>query len=380
MTTPSRESTFRSALQRLQAGPTTVPWLERRRLARDVGEALAAGLLSDTALALAHSLAHDPKWEVRGTVAESLTAVPESDFEPLAAHLAADSNTFVRRAAERAVDLRRQQQRAWGRTRRTADQVNHQLQSLEDAHGKQALATARRVCERYGEVLVGSLVHDLRSILTHLQLNCLALIDEAAAARPAGRRSRAASRVRSDLEFLERSLSDMATFTQPLALQSRPERLLEIVTEANHLARDNVRQGGLEPESVTVSLEVPGSVTVEVSRHLLVIAVANVLKNAYEAFTVGNGTLRAGKIVVRASVAGSQVALTVRDDGMGIAPEEREGPLLYVPGRRNKSKRQSTGYGLPIAARNLAAHDGSLFIESQEDAGTTVTMTLPLSI
>jgi hypothetical protein len=34
-------------------------------------------------------------------------------------------------------------------------------------------------------------------------------------------------------------------------------------------------------------------------------------------------------------------------------------------------------YGLPIAARNVAAHGGLLRLESREDEGTTVTILLP---
>jgi signal transduction histidine kinase len=45
---------------------------------------------------------------------------------------------------------------------------------------------------------------------------------------------------------------------------------------------------------------------------------------------------------------------------------------------RNETKKQSTGYGLPIAARNFAAHGGTMELESRENEGTAVTMRLPL--
>ena len=49
-----------------------------------------------------------------------------------------------------------------------------------------------------------------------------------------------------------------------------------------------------------------------------------------------------------------------------------------LPGRRNKSKRFSTGYGLSIAARNVAGHGGSIDIESQEGEVTVISIRLPL--
>jgi len=91
------------------------------------------------------------------------------------------------------------------------------------------------------------------------------------------------------------------------------------------------------------------------------------------------GTLGGGRIEITAALAGADVKIVVRDNGQGMSTEEARGPLLFTPGRRNKTKRQSTGYGLPIAARNLTAHGGTLALETQEDEGTTVTMTLPLA-
>ena len=100
-------------------------------------------------------------------------------------------------------------------------------------------------------------------------------------------------------------------------------------------------------------------------------------RSAFEAFVSG-GKLREGRIGIAAALAGDHVTIIIRDDGQGMSDEEARGPLLFTPGRRNKSKKQSTGYGLPIAARNFAAHGGTLALESRENEGTAVTMTLPL--
>ena len=128
-----------------------------------------------------------------------------------------------------------------------------------------------------------------------------------------------------------------------------------VVADALELARDNVRKSKLDPDTVTVQVDVPESIVVEIARHQIVMALANVLKNAFEAF-VASGRLREGRIAITAALAGDHVTIVVGDDGQGMSSEEARGPLLFTPGRRNKTKKQSTGYGLPIAARNLAAH------------------------
>ena len=377
MTVDVSDSTFRDALSRLQGGAGALPWTERRELGLALGEALAAGTATDAALALTHQLAADPKWEVRSAVADLLPAVPVDDFDRLVAQLAADSNTYERRSVERALARRRRDAPATGRKKRSADQVNQHLRAIESEYGKAAATKALRVCERYSELLVGSMVHDLRSILTHLKTNCYALIDDAAGESKAKLR-RTGARVRSDLEFLEMAIQDMNTFTQPVPGDRHRERLAVVVADALDLARDNVRKAKLDPAPVTVQVDVPESIVVEIARHQIVMALANVLKNAFEAFVVSGGTLVEGRIEITAALAGAHVKIVVRDNGQGMSSEEARGPLLLTPGRRNKTKKQSTGYGLPIAARNLAAHGGTLALESQEDEGTAVTMTLPL--
>ena len=49
----------------------------------------------------------------------------------------------------------------------------------------------------------------------------------------------------------------------------------------------------------------------------------------------------------------------------------------FVPGGTSK-KTHGTGWGLPTAKRKVEDHDGSLAIDSTEDVGTVVTITLPM--
>jgi len=374
-TVESSEASLREAFQQLQGGSNAIPWWERRNLAQSMSESFVVGTASETAFLLVNHLAKDPKWEVRVTIAELLPVLPEADSKRLTELLLADSNTYVRRAAERAIERRKRDLRVAGKARKSADQVSAQLQAIEDEFGKTAATKSLRMAERYTEMLVASFVHDLRSIMTHLQVNCYSLIEEVIA--DAGSQAkRYGVRVRNDLQLLESSVEDMVTFTRPVPTERLPERLAVLVAEALELTRDSVRKAKLDPERVSVQQDVPESIVVPLARHQIVIALANVLKNAYEAFQC-KGTMRPGAIRIAASTCHKWVTLTIEDTGQGICDEELRTPLLLTPGRRNKSKRHSTGYGLPIAARNVAAHGGLLRLESREDEGTTVTILLP---
>jgi len=371
----SSEASLREAFQQLQGGSNAIPWWERRNLAQSMSESFVVGTASETAFLLVNHLAKDPKWEVRVTIAELLPVLPEADSKRLTELLLADSNTYVRRAAERAIERRKRDLRVAGKARKSADQVSAQLQAIEDEFGKTAATKSLRMAERYTEMLVASFVHDLRSIMTHLQVNCYSLIEEVIA--DAGSQAkRYGARVRNDLQLLESSVEDMVTFTRPVPTERLPERLAVLVAEALELTRDSVRKAKFDPELVSVQQDVPESIVVPLARHQIVIALANVLKNAYEAFQC-KGTMRPGAIRIAASTCHKWITLTIEDTGQGICDEELRTPLLLTPGRRNKSKRHSTGYGLPIAARNVAAHGGLLRLESREDEGTTVTILLP---
>ena len=371
------ESALQKILSQLRGGESSLPWSQRRELLLAIGESRTAGRSSESGLGLIRELAADAKWEVRRAVVDLLPSLPDQDFDGLVAQLSTDSNAYVRQSVERAVKLRRVNQRAAARAKRSLDQVSEHFQSIESKHGKAAANKAMRMCERYSELLVGSIVHDLRSILTHLKLNCHSLITEVSEQSDT-RAKRLGGRVRSDLEFLELAIEDMRAFTQPMPTEREPERLAVVVAEAVELARDNVRKVGFDPGPVLLQVQVSESIVVEIARHQIVMALANVLKNAMEAFIVSSNTLREGRIEIEAALSGKQVSIVVVDNGQGMSDEEADTLRLLTPGRRNKTKKHSSGYGLPIAARNLAAHGGSLTLESRENMGTVVTMALPL--
>ena len=97
------------------------------------------------------------------------------------------------------------------------------------------------------------------------------------------------------------------------------------------------------------------------------------------AFAGSDGVLEPGVVSIVADRDPEVVTLTVSDNGTGMAEEDLRSVLAFEPSRRNKSKRFSTGFGLPIAHRNLAAHEATINLESEDNVGTTVTITLPLT-
>jgi signal transduction histidine kinase len=70
--------------------------------------------------------------------------------------------------------------------------------------------------------------------------------------------------------------------------------------------------------------------------------------------------------------------ITIADNGMGLEAVELEAVRQFIPGKSSKGN-LGTGFGLPIARRNIRAHGGDLFIGSEVDVGTRVRVWLPIN-
>jgi signal transduction histidine kinase len=73
----------------------------------------------------------------------------------------------------------------------------------------------------------------------------------------------------------------------------------------------------------------------------------------------------------------SQVSVSVRDQGGGIAPEHLQ--HLTDPFFTTKRETGGTGLGLSVSATIVQQHGGSLDFKSTPGVGTTVTLTLPIT-
>jgi len=170
----------------------------------------------------------------------------------------------------------------------------------------------------------------------------------------------------------------MRFYAQPTPAERRRERLVDIVSESRGIILDAFRAYGRDPAAVQMFIDVPERLTVDVARHQFVRAVTNVIKNAYEAFAADPQTFGEGEILVCARLLDDErLELVVEDKGMGMSPEELDDVRRFVPGGTSK-KTHGTGWGLPTAKRKVEDHDGSLAIDSKEDVGTVVTITLSM--
>ena len=101
--------------------------------------------------------------------------------------------------------------------------------------------------------------------------------------------------------------------------------------------------------------------------------ITNVLSNAIKF------TPEQGEIGVSLEATPEELRLTVRDSGIGIAPEDADRLFERFFRARNASDMAipGTGLGLAICKGIVDAHGGSMAVQSELELGTAVTVTLP---
>jgi cell cycle sensor histidine kinase DivJ len=85
-----------------------------------------------------------------------------------------------------------------------------------------------------------------------------------------------------------------------------------------------------------------------------------------------------GEVIVSAIGAGNRLTVTVRDNGIGMTPDELEklGTLFWRAEREEVRVHKGSGLGVPIAYGLLDLLDASYTVESEHGTGTLVTIGL----
>ncbi|MFD1514080.1 PAS domain S-box protein [Halomarina rubra] len=83
------------------------------------------------------------------------------------------------------------------------------------------------------------------------------------------------------------------------------------------------------------------------------------------------------EITVSAERAGEMWELSVRDEGIGIDPDDTERVFQVFQRLHPPDKHPGTGIGLALCERIVERHGGAIWVDSTPDEGSTFTFTLP---
>ncbi|HTY68018.1 MAG TPA: ATP-binding protein [Alphaproteobacteria bacterium] len=136
-----------------------------------------------------------------------------------------------------------------------------------------------------------------------------------------------------------------------------------------------VVQGHCKRRGIELRNEASGAFTVRADERLLRQVLLNLLSNSVN-FTEDGGLISVSTL----RLADGRLACVINDTGQGIPSDktiEVLEPFVSLRHEHGHKKRPGTGLGLPIAKSFMELHGGSLFINSELGAGTSVFITLP---
>ena len=170
-------------------------------------------------------------------------------------------------------------------------------------------------------------------------------------------------------------LLSLSRVEQHLHLQPRDR--VDLVALVRHIT-DTLTPLAQDSE-VTLAIEAGEPVAVAGDRDELMRVAENLIENAIK---YGAWESVDRRVVIGVSRQRSEAVLTVRDFGIGIAPEHlpRLTERFYRVDAGQSRAKGGTGLGLALVKHVVARHRGRLAIDSTQNEGATFKVTLPLFV
>jgi PAS domain S-box-containing protein len=179
--------------------------------------------------------------------------------------------------------------------------------------------------------------------------------------------SRNAAIIYDEARRLERTLVNVLDYTRPLKLRKTAIDLNGIIRETLAQFADQLRDG-----TITLRLALDDQLgEVPADAAMVKQVIINLVKNALEAME----SRESGTLSVATLRGNGGAEVMIGDTGSGMAPETVE--QLFSP--YFTTKIGGVGLGLSVSRRIIAQHGGRIEVDSKLGAGSTFTVTLPLS-
>ena len=161
--------------------------------------------------------------------------------------------------------------------------------------------------------------------------------------------------------YMDKIVSDLQAFVQPVKLDKKPTNLKELVT--------HVLTSVVIPQDIRVKTRIQGGFPqIIVDPQLIKRVLINLVTNAVQAMPNG------GQLILSAEInAAEWVTVAVKDTGVGIDESIKE--HIFSPLFTTKSRGQ--GFGLAVCKRVMETHGGTIGFESTLAKGATFTIQFP---
>lgn len=216
---------------------------------------------------------------------------------------------------------------------------------------------------------LAGVAHDLRNPLGALKTALGGL--SAGTAKDPHRLTRVIALLGRQVDRLDRMVGDLLDRTRiesgRLELDRKPRDVRELVDGVHQLFRDASPRHSIEVHHCAEAL------VARIDEVRIEQVLNNLVSNAIK-YSPSGGTVR-----ISTARDGHELVIEVRDQGLGIPPEEHK--TIFQPFRRSRSATREipgVGLGLSVSRRIVEAHGGSIELTSDSGKGSTFRVRLPV--
>jgi len=217
------------------------------------------------------------------------------------------------------------------------------------------------------------LMHDILNPLNYSRTGLFVLRKKIRALPPDSRTEAEAvlNDIEDGLKRVDNIVSDLRTFTHPGGESANEANLGELLDIALRFVSNEMKD-----RKISLALDLTPGQTVCVGRNHCILIFVNIIENAIDALSekkFANGD--SPSIAVTSRLAGDRTLLSIRDNGLGIAPANL--PKIFDPFFTTKEIGKGTGLGLSICFGIVRGYGGNISAVSEPGQFTEFTLDLP---
>lgn len=220
--------------------------------------------------------------------------------------------------------------------------------------------------------LLDSIAHEIRTPLTKI-LSYSELLQDDRILEKEEMRDKFAAALKHNVNVLKNMFNDIITLSR---LEHDQHTYHPIPIQIDCLIDDLINGFEIEIQNKNLDLKINiAPCTVCVDGETFTIALSNIISNAIK-YSKDNGCI---EITGTANEKTNIYSLTFKDYGIGIAKDDISKLFeRFHRGENAKKEYPGTGLGLSIVARIIKAHKGIIYIESEVNQWTLVTINIPI--
>ncbi|MEQ1689812.1 MAG: GAF domain-containing protein [Gemmatimonas sp.] len=212
--------------------------------------------------------------------------------------------------------------------------------------------------------LVAGVAHEINNPLTCISAFAQILLTEPLV----GEQRESVELIKQETDRASGVIRDLLIFARKSEQRIGPVDLSDLIDQTLRLRAYPLRNSGIR----VVCEGMQALPAVSGDRQTLQQVLINLISNAEDAMSESGERV----LTVSTCVTGDHVAMSVRDTGRGMLPDQRR--RIFEPFFTTKPSGVGTGLGMSVGFGIVQAHGGDIDVQSVPGVGTTVTVTLPM--